>query len=153
MRRFSLLVAAFGLMFTGVMAADEVKLPEGLKCIVAKEKPAKADKSADYKGGKVYFCCDGCPKAFAKDQAGDKKMDTVANTQLVATGQAKQHKCPLSGGDLNKDTEITVAGAKVSFCCDKCKGVVEKLKGDEQIAKVFSDEAFEKAGFKVEKKK
>lgn len=152
MRRFTLLVAALGLMFTSVFAADEVKL-DGIKCIVAKEKPAKADKSAEYKGGKVFFCCDGCPKAFAKDQAGDKKMDTVANTQLVATGQAKQHKCPLSGGDLDKTTEITVAGAKVSFCCGKCKAKVEAAKGDDQTKLVFSDEAFEKAGFKVEAKK
>ena len=153
MRRFSLLVAAFGLLLTSVIA-EEVKL-DGIKCIVQKDKPAKADKSADYKDGKVYFCCDGCPKAFAKDQAkdGDKKFSTKGNTQLVATGQAKQHKCPLSGEDLNKDTEITVAGAKVQFCCNKCKGAVEKLKGDEQADSVFGEKAFEKAGFKVEKKK
>ena len=148
MRRFSLLVAAFGLLLTSVVVAD-VKL-EGVKCIVATDKAAKAEKSADYKGGKVYFCCDGCPKAFAKDE---KKFATKANTQLVATEQAKQHKCPLSGEDLDKTTEITVAGAKVQFCCNKCKGEVEKLKGDEQAEKVFGDKAFEKAGFKVEKAK
>jgi len=147
MRRFSLLVAAFGLLLTAVVA-DEVKL-DGIKCIVAKDKAAKSDKSVDYKDGKVYFCCGNCPKAFEKDQ---KKFATAANTQLVATGQAKQHKCPLSGSDLNKDTEITVAGAKVQFCCNMCKGKVEKAKGDEQAEMVFSDKAFEKAGFKVEKK-
>lgn len=148
MRRFSLLVAAFGLLLTAVVA-DEVKL-DGVKCIVNAKAAAKADKSADYKDGKVYFCCDNCPKAFAKDE---KKFATKANTQLVATGQAKQAKCPLSGGDLNKDTEITVAGAKVQFCCNNCKGKVEKATGDEQAEMVFSDKAFEKAGFKVEKKK
>jgi YHS domain-containing protein len=151
MRRISLLVAAFGLMLTAVVA-DEVKL-DGIKCIMNPKAAAKADKTVDYKGGKVYFCCDNCPKGFAKDQAGDKKMSTKANTQLVATGQAKQAKCPLSGGDLDKDTEITVAGAKVSFCCNNCKGKVEKLKGDEQADAVFGDKAFEKAGFKVEKAK
>jgi len=149
MRRFTLLVAAFGLMLTAVMAADEVKL-DGIKCIVNPKAAAKADKSADYKDGKVYFCCDNCPKAFAKDE---KKFATSANTQLVATGQAKQHKCPLSGGDLNKDTEITVAGAKVQFCCNMCKGKVEKTEKDKQAELVFSDEAFKKADFKVEKKK
>jgi YHS domain-containing protein len=147
MRRFSLLVAAFGLLLASAIA-DEVKL-DGIKCIVQKDKAAKADKSADYKDGKVYFCCAGCPKAFAKDP---KQFATAANTQLVATGQAKQHKCPISGADLNKDTEITVAGAKVQFCCDKCKGKVEALKGDAQADSVFGDKAFEKAGFKVEKK-
>ena len=148
MRRFSLLVAAFGLLLTAVVA-DEVKL-DGIKCLVNPKAAAKADKSADYKDGKVYFCCDNCPKAFAKDE---KKFSTSANTQLVATGQAKQAKCPLSGGDLNKDTEITVAGAKVQFCCNNCKGKVEKATGEEQAKMVFGDEAFTKAGFKVEKKK
>jgi hypothetical protein len=33
------------------------------------------------------------------------------------------------------------------------KGKVEKLTGDEQADAVFGDKAFEKAGFKVEKKK
>jgi hypothetical protein len=153
MRRFSLLVAVFGLLLTAVVA-DEVKL-DGIKCLVAAKNAAKADKTRDYKDGKVYFCCDNCPKKFDEDQAGDKKMSTKANTQLVATGQAKQHKCPLSGGDLDKDTEITVAGAKVQFCCNMCKGKIEKLKdkADEQADAVFGDKAFEKAGFKVEKAK
>ena len=152
MRRFSLLVAAFGLLLTSVIAADDVKL-DGIKCIVQKDKAAKADKSADYKDGKVYFCCDGCPKAFAKDIKDEKKFATKANTQLVATEQAKQHKCPITGKDLDKATEITVAGAKVQFCCNNCKGSVEKLKGDEQADKVFGEDAFKKAGFKVEKAK
>ena len=149
MKRLSLLVVALGFALTSVYAAEEVKL-DGVKCIVAGDKAAKADKSADYKGGKVYFCCGNCPKAFAKDE---KKFATKANAQLVATGQAKQHKCPLSGQDLDKDTEITVGGAKVSFCCNMCKGKVEKAKGDEQLELVFSDKAFDKAGFKVEKAK
>jgi hypothetical protein len=148
MRRFSLLVAAFGLLLTAVVA-DEVKL-DGIKCVVNPKAAAKADKSADYKDGKVYFCCDSCPKAFAGDT---KKFATVANTQLVATGQAKQGKCPLTGGDLNKDTEITVAGAKVQFCCNNCKGKVEKTEKDKQAELVFSDDTFKKADFKVEKKK
>jgi hypothetical protein len=54
---------------------------------------------------------------------------------------------------VNPEKELTVGGAKVQFCCDNCKGKVEKEKGDEQLEMVFSDKAFEKAGFKVEKKK
>jgi YHS domain-containing protein len=147
MRRCSLLVAGLGLLLTSVVVAD-VKL-DGVKCIVNGKADAKADKSADYKGGKVYFCCDNCPKAFAKDEA---KYSTKANAQLVSSGQATQNKCPLSGQKLDKDTEITVGGAKIQFCCNNCKGEVEKLKGDDQLAKVFSDEAWKKADFKVEKK-
>ena len=146
------LFAALGiaaLLVATVMAEDkkEVKL-EGIKCPVSGK--AATENSVDYKGGKVYFCCENCPKAFSKDTA---KFANKANAQLVATGQAKQAKCPLSGQALNPDTEITVAGAKVAFCCEKCQGKVAAAKGDEQIALVFSDKAFEKAGFKVEKKK
>ncbi|MFN0052968.1 MAG: hypothetical protein ACKV0T_12345, partial [Planctomycetales bacterium] len=93
MKRFAVCVAAVcGLALATAYAADEVKL-DGIKCIVAGDKAAKADKSADHKGGKIYFCCDGCPKAYDKDKA---KFATKANHQLVATSQAKQAKCPLS---------------------------------------------------------
>src|SRR5262249_55922221 len=134
---------------TAVYAADEVKL-DGVKCVVNPKADVKADKSVDYKDGKVYFCCGNCPKKFGEDKA---KFTTKANAQLVATGQAKQAKCPLSGQDLDKATEITVGGAKVSFCCNMCKGKVEKAKGDDQLELVFSDKAWDKAEFKVEKKK
>jgi len=145
------LLAAMGVVALVVSAslyAEDKKDPlAGVNCVVQTTKPAKADKSVDYKGGKVYFCCANCPKAF--DAA---KHGTRANMQLVATGQAKQAKCPLTGKDVDTTTKISVGGADVCFCCNMCKGTVEKLKGDEQIAKVFSDAAFEKGGFKVAKK-
>jgi YHS domain-containing protein len=147
MRRLSLLVVTLAFALTSVYAAD-VKL-DGVKCIVAAKNPAKADKTRDYKDGKVYFCCDNCPKEFDKDKA---KYATKANAQLVATGQAKQAKCPISGQAVDTTKELTVGGAKVQFCCDMCKGKVEKAKDDEKLELVFSDKAFEKAGFKVEKK-
>jgi len=112
-------------------------------------KPALEDKTVDYKGAKAYFCCENCPKAFAKDTA---KFATKANQQLAATGQATEVKCPLSGGKLNPDTAIEVGGTKVAFCCNDCKGKVEGAKGDAQAELVFSDTAFAK-GFEVKKAK
>lgn len=143
------LLAALGavvLLVATVMAEDkkEVKL-DGIKCPISGK--AVTPNSVDYKGGKVYFCCENCPKAFDA-----KKHATKANAQLVATGQAKQAKCPLSGGPLNPDTAITVDGAKVSFCCEKCQGKVKAAKEAEAAELVFSDKAFEKAEFKVGKK-
>ncbi len=144
------LFAALGIvaLFVATVIAEdktEVKL-EGIKCPLSNK--AATENSVDYKGGKVYFCCDKCPTAFDA-----KKHGTKANAQLVATGQAKQAKCPLTGGKLNPDTAITVAGAKVCFCCEKCQGKVKDATGDDQITMVFGDKAFEKAGFAVEKKK
>jgi len=123
-----------------VIAAD-VDL-EDVKCVVA-GRPVNPDKSAEYKDGKVYFCCGGCAGKFAKDK---EKFSAKANHQLVASKQYEQKACPLSGQNLNPETEIEVAGTDVAFCCNKCKGAVQGK--EDKVAKmkmVFSDKAFAKA--------
>ena len=136
------------LMIAGAtVIAGEVDL-EGVKCVVA-DKDATAGKSADYKDGKVYFCCGGCAGKFAKDEA---KYAVKANHQLVATKQYKQTACPFSGRDLDPDVFVKLAGTKVGFCCDGCKGKVESAKDDAAKLKlVFADKTFAK-GFKKVKK-
>ncbi len=137
------------LLLAGLAAyAAEEKAAFKATCPVS-GKPALEDKTAEYKGAKVYFCCENCPKAFAKDTA---KFATKANQQLVATGQATEVKCPLSGAKLNPETAVDVGGTKVTFCCNNCKGKVEAAKGDAQAELVFSDAAFAK-GFEVKKSK
>ena len=71
--------------------------------------------------------------------------DAKANSQLVATKQAKQVKCVFTGGPLK--TKLTVAGAEVQFCCNNCKGKASKLKGNDQLVALFGEKAFVKAGF------
>lgn len=146
-------IRKLSLMFCTVLAvgffayaAEEKAKAFKATCPIA-NKPAAEDKTADYKGGKVYFCCGNCPKAFEKDTA---KYSTKANQQLVATGQATQGKCPISGGKLNPDANLEVGGVKVGFCCDNCKSKVVEAKGDAQAELVFSDAAFAKA-FEVKK--
>lgn len=146
--RMTLLVLALSaaVVLPRLMAEEKDKL-NGAKCPIS-DKAAKSDHAVDYRGAKVYLCCGGCPDAFAKDKA---KYATKSNHQLVQTSQAKQEKCPLSGGDLNKEATVEVAGVKVTFCCNNCKGKVEKAKDDEKLELVFADKAFDK-GFKVSKK-
>jgi YHS domain-containing protein len=144
-----LVLAVATAMLLPRLTAEEKDKLNGAKCPVGGTKAAKAESSADYRGAKVYFCCDNCPKAFAKDTA---KHANKANHQLAQTGQAKQEKCPLSGNDLNKEATTDVAGVKVAFCCNDCKGTVEKAEGDKKLELVFADKPFDKA-FKVEKKK
>ena len=115
------------------------------KCPVSGMKAKKAQK-AEYKGGEVYFCCGNCAKAFAKDSS---KHAAKANHQLVSTGQAKQEKCPFSGGKAKDGTEVEVNGVSVKFCCNNCQGKAKK--STDQINLIFSDKAFDK-GFKVAKK-
>ena len=149
MKTRSLLVAAasVAVLTASLYAAEKIKL-EGVKCVMYAKKADKAEKSVDYKGGKVFFCCDGCPKGFAaKIKAKDEVTGAKGTAQLVATGQAKQAKCVFTGGPLK--TKLTVAGAAVQFCCNNCKGKAEKLKGDAQLVAVFGDKAFKKGAFKV----
>lgn len=149
MRRFSLVASLALFAFVASVFADDAKKEFKATCPVAKTKAAKEDKFVEYKGGKVYFCCGGCPEAFKKDTA---KYATRANMQLVQTGQFKEVKCPFSGQDLNPATKIKVGDVDVCFCCDKCKAKTEAAKGDEQLDLVFNDKAFEK-GFKAVEKK
>lgn len=136
------------LVIAGATAlAGEVDLKD-VKCVVA-PRDAKISKSAEYKKGKVYFCCGNCLAKFEKDE---KKFTEKANHQLVSTKQYEQKACPLSGGDTNPDTAIKVAGTKVAFCCENCQAKVKKSDKKEQMKLVFGDKAFEKA-FKVAKKK
>ena len=130
-----------------VNAADEKKF--SAKCLVAGKPDAKEDKFSEYKGGKVYFCCDNCKGKFDKDPAA---FAVKANAQLISTGQAKQVKCPIAGKPVAEDKTVEVSGIKVGFCCDGCKGKVAEATGDAQAALVFSDDAFKK-GFEVPKKK
>jgi YHS domain-containing protein len=124
--------------------ASDIKL-EGVKCIVGGEQ-ASASISADYQGGKVFFCCPNCQAKFKGDPA---KYTAKANHQLVATGQVKQSLCPISGEKINPEKSLEIQGAKVFFCCDDCKNQVAKANDDEQLGMVFGAAAWQKAGFKV----
>jgi len=137
-----ILASAFAVMViaTATTLTADVNLKD-VKCVVA-PRAAKADKSADYKEGKVYFCCGNCAGKFAKDS---KKFTEKANHQLVATKQYEQKVCPFSGGDLNPDTAVVLAGTKVAFCCENCQGKVEKAEDEAaKLKMVFNNKAFEK---------
>ena len=135
---------------TSLAEAPEDATPDlkEVQCVVA-AKAANATKSADYKDGKVYFCCGGCASKFGKDTA---KFAVKANYQLVATKQYVQKVCPFSGGELNKETALKIGKAEVAFCCDGCKGKVASAKDDQAKMKlVFNEKSFKKAFAKVKK--
>jgi YHS domain-containing protein len=131
-------------------AAQAADAPE-LKCPVSGHAVSK-QQVAEHNGGKVYFCCDDCRKAFA---AKTQEFAAKANLQLVLSGQFKEVKCPLEGYALNPITTLDVGGVKILFCCKGCKNVVGHAKSDEQINLVFGDNAFkkgfEKASLEVKK--
>jgi YHS domain-containing protein len=142
-------VCMLALVTLSVYAAEEKKeaKKEGPVCPVS-GKPCLKEHSVAYREAEVYFCCPNCPKAF---EANTEKFATKANLQLVQTKQAKQTKCPLTGRDMADDKTVAVKGVNINVCCPNCLAKVTKAEGDEQLALLFSDKAFDK-GFKVAKK-
>jgi len=145
-------LAAVGLLSMNAVAEDAKDAKKdplaAAKCPMSGE-AAKADQNAEFEGGKVYFCCDECKANFAKDSS---KGAAKARNQMVLTGQFEQKACPLTGAPTKAETALNVGGVKVAFCCNNCKGKVEKAK-DDAPAVVFSDkEKFAKAFTKVEVK-
>lgn len=143
-----------GLMACASLVFAEGVALEGVKCIMA-PKDAKEANAAEWKEGKVYFCCGGCKGKFEKMTKEEKeKIAAKSNAQLVSTKQYEQKACPLSGGDTSKESSLEVNGVTVAFCCNNCKGKVEKMKADEQLEAVYGEKAFKTANFtKVEAKK
>lgn len=149
MKSKNLLVALVAIAAIGasLAMADGVSL-EKVKCFMQPTKAAKESASVEWKGAKVFACCENCVKAFNSDK---KKHAAKANMQLVATKQFMQQACPFSGGKLDDSTSVSVGAAKVAFCCNNCKGKAEKMTGDEQIESVFGEEAFKKGKFELVK--
>ncbi|MEZ6137231.1 MAG: hypothetical protein R3C53_20265 [Pirellulaceae bacterium] len=146
------LIAMVALTASLSIAASGVSL-EGVKCLIAASKDAKEDKASEWKEGDVFFCCDNCKSKFEKMTKGEKEeLAPKANAQLVATKQYEQKACPFTGGKLNSETKIKVAGAEVAFCCNNCKGKAEKMKEDEQVKEIFGEKAFKNAKFEPVKK-
>jgi YHS domain-containing protein len=128
-------LAAVALVATASFAFAAAKKPADCACPISGQ-PAKADKSAEFDGGTVYFCCGNCQAAFKKDSS---KHAAKAHLQMVATGELVQTGCPFSGRDVNASTVIAIGDAEVGFCCNNCKGKAEKAEGDDQVALVFGD--------------
>ena len=120
-------------MVSSVARADEVDLT-GVKCPIS-GKPAVAKGKVDYKGKTVYTCCTNCPKTFAKNP---EKFAVKANAQLVATKQAVQVGCPISGKPVDPKWTVAVGGTKIGFCCKNCCAKAAKAEGEDQLALVFT---------------
>lgn len=97
-----------------VTVGAEDKKPDlkSLKCPLS-GKPVVANGTAKHNGNTIYFCCENCPKAFAKNPS---KHAAKANLQAVQSGQAKQVKCPAKLKPVNPAHSAVVGGVKLGFC-------------------------------------
>jgi YHS domain-containing protein len=87
-------------------------------------------------GGKVYFCCENCPKAYKNDP---EKFALKVSRQLLETGQVVQVACPISGQPVNEETLQEVGQAKAGFCCENCLAKFTAASDDEKLEIMFAD--------------
>jgi YHS domain-containing protein len=149
LRHISFCLAAV-LVGSLVIAADAEKAKFSAKCLVAGKPDAKEDKFAEYKGGKVYFCCDNCKAKFTGETA---KFAAAANHQLVATQQFTQTKCPISGQPVDESKTVEVGGVKVAFCCENCQGKAAAASEADRKEMLFKNAAFDESFAIIKKTK
>ncbi len=99
-------VALLAIAFTG---ADVGKCP-------ISGGPAKEEHFLDVNGKKINFCCDKCPKAYAK--------------KIGLSEEVISKVCPISKKDGKEETKLIHRRAElVYFCCGNCpKGFLAKEK-------------------------
>jgi YHS domain-containing protein len=86
-------------------------------------------------GGKVYFCCQNCPKAF---KSNPEKFTAKVFRQMLETHQIVQVACPVSGRPVNKEVTAELGQAKVGFCCENCLGKFNAADDDGKLELVFA---------------
>jgi YHS domain-containing protein len=133
-------LSAILLLVAGGLTAAEVASTEKefkATCPVS-GKPAieKAVLELPKGGGKVYFCCENCPKAYKNDP---EKFALKVSRQLLETAQVVQVACPISGQPVNEETLQEVGQAKAGFCCENCLAKFTKASDDEKLEILFAD--------------
>ena len=133
--RFTGCAALLVVCFSTAVVSAAVKDPKDAACPVSGKK-CNPEKHVAFSGGQVYFCCGNCEKAFEADSA---KFAAKAHQQMVSTGQLTQKGCPFSGGPVKAGTEVDIDGVEVGFCCNNCKGKVEKASPEQRVTMVFGN--------------
>ncbi|MFM7412171.1 MAG: hypothetical protein ACKO6E_03005 [Planctomycetota bacterium] len=131
--RFVLCFAIVAFACSAVAVTAAVKEAKDAACPVSGH-GCDPGASADFDGGKVYFCCEKCIGAFEGETT---KFAAKAHQQMVTTGQLVQKGCPFSGNPVKPGTQISIGDAEVGFCCPGCKSKVEKASPEDQVAMVF----------------
>ena len=113
---FTVLTALFLFAAGSVLAAEKGK-PQTRCPLMGGE--INKEVFVDHEGQRIYFCCPSCIPNFNKDPAGYlKKMKEQGI--LPEKTPKPQTRCPVMGGEINKDVFVDHQGKRVYFCCDQC---------------------------------
>ena len=144
MHRAGRRLAVFFVVLAVLLVGAAEQEPAKIICPVC-DKAADTEQAVKYHGGTVYLACPVCADKFR--QAPDE-FALKAKAQLVATGQARQVACPITGRPVKEARKVSVHGVDVAFCCVSCQGKVASAKGEVKLFLVFGKNAFAK-GFKI----
>jgi hypothetical protein len=101
-------LAALSLPLLLLVAGSAADKDTGNKKCPISGKAIKKDVSLNVNGKSVYFCCDGCPKAYKKK---------------IRLAEDKGQKCIFTGKPANPAKMLIHKKAEeISFCCNNCKG-------------------------------
>jgi len=131
-------------VFCPVVGTPECKSCERCPSCYCSRQP-NAQFSLAFEGGEVQFCCGKCKAIFEKAPA---KFAAHAHHQLVATGQARQQKCPLCGSEPVYIPPVNIGGVSVRFCSDSCHNKAVNATPAERMEMLFGEKAFAR-GFTV----
>jgi len=116
MKKLIFIAIAILFFIPAALTADQGELKPQANCPVMGH---KIDKSSylDYEGQRVYFCCDGCKEKFLKEP--EKYFKKFQDEGVLL--ESVQTKCPVMGGDINKEVFIDYNGRRIYFCCAGCE--------------------------------
>jgi YHS domain-containing protein len=110
-----ILITILTLFLLPVMAFAGEELKPQTHCPVLGGEINK-DVYTDYQGQRVYFCCEGCIATFKENP--DKYMHKIHKDKVLL--ESVQTKCPVMGGDIDKNVYTDYMGRRVYFCCASC---------------------------------
>jgi Cu(I)/Ag(I) efflux system membrane fusion protein len=88
--------------------------------------PINPESFIEYKGVKVYFCCDGCDDEFLEhpeqyvSKLPPETQKRIHQAEQSDGGEPLQTLCPVMGHPIDPQCFIEYKGVKVYFCCDGC---------------------------------
>lgn len=134
--RFAFLAVGVCFCLSAFARPEEAKVPESVACAVMpdhKVNVAEATKKGLYQDveyTRYYFCCDNCPKAFAKDP---DKFTKNGGVDLQAIGVPKEIHCSVMTDEkvdvekaLDNGKYADYNGRRYFFCCDGCPAAFKK---------------------------
>jgi hypothetical protein len=110
-------------------------------------KNVPAGRVRHFRGRKVAFCCDGCPKAWGKlsDEQKQSRLEKAApappRPATSETSGIVNHRCPIMGspldrGKVREGLTRRFRGRKVGFCCAGCPKAWDKLSEQEKESRL-----------------